>query len=370
MKKLLFPLLLLFIISCNSAQNNDSTNALSGNISNLSDKTNLFLDVVSPNEITQKAITQIDKNGNFKFDFQIESEGVYRLRINQQNFITLILKPNENAIITGDVNNFASSSEESEQLKELNVQLQKKYVKIDSLSKLYNLTNNDSLTTYNLQLKLFSLKFDIENLYVKVIDKNPASLLSYSAVSQLNPDQYIDEYKKVDEGLGKEFPNSAYYKAFHQHFLLVNRLPIGKLAPDFTVPDRNGKDLTLSSLRGKIILLDFWASWCHPCRKENPNIVKSYQKFHDKGFDIFSVSLDGMPQQQNPKQDWLNAIAQDGLVWENQGCEFKGWSAESIKVYGVQAIPFNVLIDKEGKILGKNLRGEALYQKLAEIFKN
>ena len=120
--------------------------------------------------------------------------------------------------------------------------------------------------------------------------------------------------------------------------------------------------MALSSLRGKIVMIDFWASWCGPCRKENPNVINVYKKFHAKGFDIIGVSLD------DNAEKWHDAIVKDGLPWHHVS-ELKGWDSEVAKVYGVDAIPFTVLLDKEGKILAKGLRSKNLEEKLNEIFK-
>ena len=126
-------------------------------------------------------------------------------------------------------------------------------------------------------------------------------------------------------------------------------------------PDVNGNNISLSSLRGKIVLLDFWASWCGPCRKENPFVVNLYNKFKNEGFDIYSVSLD------NDKNKWINAIKQDGLVWKNHVSDLNGWQSAGAAKYMVRSIPQTFLIDKNGTIIDIGLRGEALENKLNEL---
>ena len=139
---------------------------------------------------------------------------------------------------------------------------------------------------------------------------------------------------------------------------------IGKMAMDFTQNDTLGNPVSLSSFRGKYVLIDFWASWCGPCRQENPNVVKAFNAYNSKGFTVLGVSLD----QPTAKDKWMKAIHDDKLTW-TQVSDLKYWKNDVAVQYGIQAIPQNYLIDPQGKIVGKNLRGEALNKKLAEIFK-
>lgn len=141
-----------------------------------------------------------------------------------------------------------------------------------------------------------------------------------------------------------------------------NGLAVNTQATNIVLQNPKGDTIQLKNLLGKYVLLDFWASWCQPCRMENPNVVRIYEKYHFQGLEIFSVSLD------DKKERWINAIKQDDLSWENHGCDFGGWQSVVATTYKVSSIPATFLLDKKGKIIAKNLRGEALEQKLAELF--
>ncbi len=174
--------------------------------------------------------------------------------------------------------------------------------------------------------------------------------------------QQDQEYARtITEQYGREYPNSAYAKFY---LVQVPKGPpkIGDIPPDIKLKDPKGKDISLYSLKGKVVLLDFWASWCGPCRKENPNVVSAYQKYKDKGFTVFSVSLD------NNKDQWLAAITKDGLIWENHVSDLKGWNSDAAKSYGVRGIPAAFLLDKTGKIVATNLRGAELDMALEKLF--
>ena len=214
---------------------------------------------------------------------------------------------------------------------------------------------------YEAMIKAYS------DVVAQKVKANTNSFASVMAVQQLNPEDYIDVYIALDKGLAAKYPNNADVVKFHsvveQDQMMVNRtkaIATGAEAPEINLPMPNDKPLALSSLRGKVVLIDFWASWCGPCRKEMPNVKRIYEKYKSKGFEIYGVSLD------KDRDDWVAAISKDGLTWP-QVSDLAYWQCKAAQDYAVQAIPFTVLIDKNGKILAKNLRGAELEAKIAEV---
>jgi len=201
-----------------------------------------------------------------------------------------------------------------------------------------------------------------QKVYTKnFIREHPKSTVSPLIVlMQLAQEMTAHEIDSVVSSFDPSIKSSIYVAELQKVAEKMKITNVGGLATDFTLNTPEGTPLALSSLRGKYILIDFWASWCGPCRKENPNVVAAFNKYKDKGFDILGVSLD------REKGAWVKAIADDHLTWHHVS-DLKFWQNEAAVKYGVQSIPFSVLLDKEGKIIGKNLRGEELAKKLAEL---
>ncbi len=170
----------------------------------------------------------------------------------------------------------------------------------------------------------------------------------------------LQEFEEIDKALDTSLAKSKYVVNLKERISTLTAVQPGKIAPDFSLNDTAGKPVSLASFRGKVLLVDFWASWCSPCRHENPNVVAAYKKFNSKGFDVLGVSLDG------EKGPWLEAIRKDGLTW-TQVSDLQRWNNKASNLYGVMSIPANFLLDKEGKIVASNLRGEALQLKIAEL---
>lgn len=200
------------------------------------------------------------------------------------------------------------------------------------------------------------------DLLLSFIKKNPKSNIGgYLIFSSVFDWPEIPVYDVLYDALDNKVKQGKFGKLALSKINSIKGTTIGYPALDFAQTDKDGIPVYLSSFRGKYLLVDFWASWCGPCRRENPNVVNAYKKYKAKGFDILGVSFD------ENKEKWLQAVAKDGLDWP-QVSDLKGWGNEAGKLYGVTSIPFNLLLDKEGKIIAKGLRGADLEAKLAEIF--
>lgn len=191
---------------------------------------------------------------------------------------------------------------------------------------------------------------------------NPDSYFALQGLSELvsgysmKPETALPVFNKLNEKLRLSYTGQGLYKILNAHTVTA----LGSVAPNFTQNDVNGKPVSLSDYKGKYVLVEFWASWCSPCRAESPNLLKQYAAYKDKGFEILGVSVD------SDKAKWLDAIKKDGLTW-TQVSDLKGWESEARKVYGISGVPANFLVSPEGKIIGSHLVGESLNKKLAEL---
>jgi len=383
MKKItLIALAAITIYSCsNSNSGNTSGFEIKGSLSN-SKGESIYLEKLAQSGVTSVDSTIIDEKGEFLMNHFSPSVGFYRLRISASNFAMLVLDSAQKITITADArdlgNTFkAEGSPDTKLFLEYNALAQGQKVRTDSLENIFR--------TAMITLKLDSIRADslskelqkpyevmvgqYSDVVAKKINENLNSFASIMAIQQLRPENYLDIYKALDKGLNEKYPDNKDIKSFHgmvqQAQMMVEKteaIKVGNEAPELILPMSNDKDLALSSLRGKVVLIDFWASWCAPCRKELPNVKRCYEKYKNKGFEILGVSLD------KDRSAWLEAISTEGLTWP-QVSDLKYWQSEACQIYAIQSIPYTVLIDKEGKIIATDLRGADLDKKLAEVLK-
>lgn len=366
-KLLIFGLIPLFLY-CSSDKRGNVT--IIGTLNN-SNGEKLILEQLTFSHAIAKDSVVVDKNGNFEINTNLPEKGFYRLKINDKNFLVLILDTIETINIKANASNMADgytidgTSEDSKLLQILNEQMKKSAIKRDSLQRVFMSKQGDpNIEQIGLQLEAeFNTIINEQIDYIKkFISNHKYSFASLAAIEQLNPESDLEIYKILHDGLNEKFPNSSYVQAFTSRYKELSKLAIGSNAPDIVMNTPTGETLSLTSLKGKVVLIDFWASWCKPCRMENPNVVKLYAKYKDKGFEILGVSLD------KEKAAWEQAIKDDNLTWKHVS-DLAFWNSTVVKQYNITGVPYTVLVDKEGKIIAKGLRGKQLEQKLEEIFK-
>ena len=303
------------------------------------------------------------KNGSFEFTGNVsEPTGAYIMVIGQRGAIPFML---ENANITvnaGQAGLTVTGSEGQkiyDQFMAINATAQQEAMK---LQQEYQAANGDQAKMQAVQEAYAKLMTDAQAKETELIKANPDSYVStfviVSGMGQMEYEQLKERYNL----LGEKAKASAQGKAIAAQIAKLESTAIGQIAPNFTITTPEGESISLYDIKGKVKLIDFWASWCGPCRGENPHVVEIYKEYHPKGLEIFGVSLD------NNKEAWVKAIADDGLVWKH-GSDLKGWQSAPAQLYSVSGIPHTVLLDENNKIIAKNLRDDELKQKIAELLK-
>lgn len=381
MKKiLLFLSIAFFLFSCES---DPDFFTVSGEIANANGE-KLYLVELQTNNINILDSVVLNEYGTFSFKGQTDIPRFYAIRTSSNNYLTLIINNLEQINIKANSDELyrdavITGSPASNNILILRTKLENSIQSLDSLALKYqSLLGTRELKRVKDSLGLVSQEIIEKHTEFskKFVTDNLNSLAGLMALYQqiaprryvLNPKDNFEYFNLVDSSLMSIIPESDAVKALHAQLKeykrqdnAVNILGIGKIAPDIALPNPKGDTISLYSLRGKYVLLDFWASWCRPCRVENPNLVRTYKKYNAKGFEIFQVSLD------KKKQSWEEAINKDNLEWSNVS-DLKYWSSAPAQLYKIQSIPTNFLIDKQGKIIAKNLKGDALEAKLSELF--
>ena len=327
MKKSLFVLIIAIIaVSCNQKQ--EESVLLTGRVEGvesgivyLQKFRNKTFDVIDSSEIV---------NDEFSFSKDVELPEIYGLSLDStKGSFLLFLDENQANVVLDSANYYRNTTVEGSELHNLYV---------------------DYKSQRNVEIDSF-------------IRQHPSSLVSAYALYRdysyrLTPEQIRSNIDLLDPSLR----NTPYVETLEELIPTLEEVAVGNEAPNFTATDTEGNSVELADHIGKskYVFLDFWASWCGPCRRENPNIVRAYEEYKDKGFDIFAVSLD------HSKEGWVAAIEKDNLSWTNV-TDLKHWDSEPAKLYGVRAIPSNFLIDENGVIVAKNLKGEDLHSTLNDL---
>lgn len=314
------------------------------------------------------ATAEVSEEGIFELKTAIEAPNIFKLQLSDQNFISLILEDGDIINISADADNLRNNlviegSDHTSLLYNIGNNVHYYELKLDSINKEFNesrKSGTDIKALSPLRDEYTEINNEKTDYIASVIKNHSESLASLFFIDKLDISQDFNTFEILDKSLYEKYPENIYVKNLHTKVENERKLAIGALAPDLTLPDPDSNLVSLSSLKGNVVLIDFWAAWCGPCRKENPNIVRLYNQYKGKGFEIFGVSLD------KNRNAWLNAIESDGLTW-TQVSDLKFWDSDAAKTYQVKSIPYTVLLDRDGRIIAKKLRGEALENKLHEL---
>lgn len=368
----------------NQESNSSSENKVSGKIENGAGRT-IFFEGFNNTGTFKIDSAVIGKDGSFEVTLPAKTD-FYRLGFDNSNYILLSIDSTDQHVkitASADTLSVGYKVEGSQFSKDILDFVVEQTYYISNRTKILAAFNEgnqeDTAVMGNAQRSIMRLDKSFNAFVVDFVEKHPKSPSTFLALSYLDPVIQLDVIKKVEKAISVTMYNSPLHvdilnkigqlesqkqiqdAQIAEQERMMGHLKNGNAAPEINLPSANGGNISLSSLKGKVVLIDFWASWCMPCRQENPAVVKMYNKYKDKGFTVYSVSLD------KEKSKWLNAIQQDGLIWPNHVSDLKFWQSAAAQTYGITSIPFTVLIDKDGKIIDKNLRGAQLEAKLKEI---
>jgi len=341
----------------------------------------LYVEAPSDLGMIKVAETLISPSGIFNLEGNIPSIGYYLLRVgeNPQNAIPVTLVPGDELKINCNASNFGTEPNASGTKWSSSMNDYLRLMKQFQLEQENLKAKEGSVSIEELTIQFLKIKNKLDaTVQTKILD-SPSNPFNIVMTGSLFPSSSFDNWdlnnlkilKVVAQAFEESYPKTTVAETFRRQVEDIENAYTqyyenknGTIqSPEISLNTPEGKTVKLSELRGKIVLIDFWASWCVPCRKENPTLVRLYNKYKNKEFTILSVSLD------EDINAWKNAILTDGLVWPNHVSDLLGWESSMINLYSIEAIPHTILVNKEGKIIGKDLRGTALEQKIAEIIK-
>jgi peroxiredoxin/outer membrane protein assembly factor BamE (lipoprotein component of BamABCDE complex) len=306
-----------------------------------------------------------DNTYNYVFNGQA---GYYRMNFFNAQAATIILDQ-DNLTINFDGNNTTGNimpegSREMKRIEEFYTSVNEEFgLKEQEINNAFAVANQagDIAKADEAREQYMDMIKEKQTFSAELIRTYDVNLATFQLVSSLDKDAQLELKDSLAQVLNKKYPGRFYIEDLVAGMEKARATAVGVEAPEIDLPNPDGEIVTLSSLKGSVVLVDFWAQWCKPCRKENPNVVKAYNKYKDKGFTVYGVSLD------RTKEKWVQAIEEDGLTWTHVS-DLQYFNSVAAQTYGVQSIPFSILLDRDGKIIAKNLRGKALEDALEEHF--
>ncbi len=381
------PLILLIFFAVTGCKNNADSGELlvRGEIKNAANQQVYLEELYFTGREPEVLDTAELKNGRYELRGNAPGEGLFRIRLEKNDAAYLFINDRNTVILDADVSkpdyeHINVNTLRSKQLGDFIVAYNRRLTELDTLAK--QLKTHPNPTESDSAFRVLKSAFDQKSIehrkqilgYADTVTNASMALFVLGFTREIEP----EKLQKTVDGLTRRFPENETVAKIAADFreMMAKAAQdkkaeeaggsaeaiVGKMAPELSMPDTSGKMVSLSSLRGKYVLVDFWASWCGPCRGENPNVVKAYRRFNTKNFTVLGVSLD------REKQAWLNAIREDGLTW-TQISDLKYWNSAATELYKLDGIPYNVLLDPSGKIIASDLRGAALEKKLEEVLK-
>ena len=368
MKQFLTAIIILSILGCQEDQKGYS---LSGELKNVEDGKMIYVSELDQNMQPSKIDSVQIKKGEFKLDMaEVEHPNLSFLSVEGSNGNVIFISENEpiqfeiykDSLPTSKVNGGKENEVFYTYLDHLKG-LNKQVMEIRTEMREIMTSTRDSAAMAQLQQQEEELRTKDMTFKKNLVQKHPDRFVSVLVLTDMmNMGAPANEVNELYESLSENATKSSLAKSLAENLSKRSKVAIGSKAPEFSAPNPEGEQISLKDSMGKVTLIDFWAAWCKPCRVENPNIVKTYNKYHDKGFNIIGVSLDREAQ----KDKWIQAIKDDNLTWP-QVSNLKFWQDPVAQLYGVQAIPAQFILDENGVIVAKNLRGDALDAKVKEL---
>ena len=368
-KNLIQIILIVFLYSCSSSDSSDKEINISIKIDGSDNSGEVRLQ-----KVNSDYSIELIKSGNFidnkvEFDVYNDESALYRIDILGKKSVDVILKDSDIEILIDDNNSSFTTkilaSPDTDVLIGIGDKISAYRSEIRELNMAFIDANNEKdIQKINSVREEVSFKRNQFELSLKnYLDNVDNSLAVLVTAGYLPIGENISFWEKIYERYLPEFKTNSYFKKFESDLIKLKAVSVGSIAPEIILNDTTGNPVSLSSFRGKYVLLDFWAAWCRPCREENPNILKNYETFKDKGFEVFQVSLD------RSRKDWVRGIKQDMLPWVNVS-DLRYYQSEAAQLYNINKIPSAFLLNPSGEIIAKDtqLRGVNLYNKLQEVF--
>ncbi len=351
--------------SCNTPEQGNAV--IRGNIEGIEEAGEIYLYKVT-NKVVPFDTAEISSTGAFEMVSQIDHLGFFRLGFSQnQNYLSLVVGPDDEITVSGNYGGLEGKaqiegSDETLVLQEYFASQSKFQNTVDSLRRemQYAQQNQNSINYRNALIHYRMFEQSNEQKIKAFLNENSDKVAALAALTHLNPEKDYELFDEVLTELEPKLKENPIYSKLKKQVDNLAQTQVGAQAPEITMTGVDGETIKLSSFKGKYVLIDFWASWCKPCRIENPNVVKMYNKYKNRDFEIFGVSLD------EERRKWVEAIRQDGIEWV-QVSDLNGWNNEAAQTYNVNSIPETVLVNPEGEIIARGLRGRDLEEKLEKL---